>query len=68
MITGLAVLKAAAEFCASRPELKSAGLLALATLVPLAALLIWSLLDPSTGAATLILSLLVALAVVAING
>ena len=42
--------------------------LALATLVPLAALLVWSLVDPSTGAATLVLSLLVALAVVAING
>ncbi len=42
--------------------------LALATLVPLAALLVWSVADPSTGSATLVLSLLVVLAVVAING
>ena len=42
--------------------------LALATLAPLAALLVWSLVDPSTGTATLVPSLLVALAVVTING
>ena len=42
--------------------------LAVATLAPLAALLVWSLVDPSTGAATLVLSLLVGLALVAING
>ena len=41
---------------------------AVAILAPLAALLVWSLVDPSTGAATLVLSLLIALAVVAING
>ena len=41
---------------------------ALATLAPLAALLMWSLAEPSTGAATLALAVLVALAVVAISG
>ena len=40
---------------------------ALAALAPLAALLLWSLVEPSTGAATLALSVLVALAVVAIS-
>ena len=42
--------------------------LVLATLGPLAALLMWSLVEPSTGAATLALSVLVALAVAAISG
>ena len=42
--------------------------LAPATLGPLAALLMWSLVEPSTGAGTLVLSVLVALAIVAISG
>ena len=41
---------------------------AVAALGPLAVLVLWSLADPSTGAATLILCLLVGLAVVALNG
>ena len=57
----------------SRPEAPVSNLegwpsMALATLGPLAALLMWSLVEPSTGVATLALSVLVALAVVAISG
>ena len=49
-------------------NLESWPSLALATLGPLAALLLWSLVEPSTGAATLALSVLVGLPVVAISG